>query len=124
MKHRLTPFLALAAIVALPAVASASEGIMPRDTDSVRTTASTQALIYPDIPAKKTFDDHYAVLVPIAGAVTASHQTALIVPHNNDASQRLASAEISYLASECPAVLSHPAEHTAMLDHFCQNGRA
>ena len=124
MKHRLTPFLALAAIVALPAVASASEGIAPRDTDSVRPVVSTQALIYPDIPAKKTLDDHYAVLVPIAGAVSASQQTAAIVPNNNDASQRLASAEITYLASECPAVLSHPAEHKAVLDRFCQNGRA
>ena len=105
MKHRLTALFALTAMVAMPALASAA------------------TLIYPDIPAKVSMDDHLAVVVPLASAVTAPHKTALIVPRDGDASQRLASAEITYLASECPAVLSHPADHTAVLDRFCQNGR-
>ena len=85
--------------------------------------ASAAPLIYPDIPAKVSKDDHYAVLVPLAGAVTAPHKTALVVPRDGDAAQRLASADITYLASECPAVMSHPADHTALLDRFCQTGR-
>ena len=152
MKHRLTALLALTAVVATPALASAATLIYPDIPAKVSmddhlavvvplataATASHQMaavvptsligpggrLIYPDIPAKVSMDDHMAVVTPLATTATASHQTAAIVPRNGDASQRLASAEITYLASECPAVLSHPAEHTAVLDSFCQNGRA
>jgi hypothetical protein len=106
MKHRLTAFIALGAIVAMPALASAA------------------TLIYPDIPAKVSMDDHLAVVVPLATAATAPQSTAqVIVPRNGDASESLASAEVTYLASECPAVMSRPADHTALLDRFCQTGR-
>ena len=105
MKTRVTALLALSAIVALPAIASAA------------------TLIYPDIPAKVSMDDHLAVVVPLATAAIAPHSTALIVPRNGDASERLANAETTYLTSECPAVLSHPADHTAMLERYCQDSR-
>jgi hypothetical protein len=106
MKHRLTALFALAVVVAAP------------------TLASAETLIYPDIPARVSMDDHLAVVVPRTAPAIAPHTTAqVIVPRNGDASQRLASAEITYLASECPAVLSHPADHTKVLDRFCQDGR-
>ena len=106
MKHRLTALLALTAVVAMPALASAA------------------TLIYPDIPAKVSMDDHLAVVVPLASTVTAPRETAqVIVPINGDTAQKLASAEITYLASECPAVMSHPADHTKVLDRFCQDAR-
>ena len=146
MKHHLTPFIALAAIVAVPAaalaspnldftvipppgvtlqtrVASTSEITVPRDADTAKALASARPLIYPDIPAKETMDDHMAVLTPLPGAVAAPRTTALIVPRNGDAAEALASAETTYLASECPAALSHPADHSALLDRFCQTGR-
>ncbi len=104
MKHRLTIPLAFAAVLAMPALAAA------------------EPLIYPDLPAKVSMDDHLAVVVPLATAAIAPHTTALIVPRDGDASQTLASAEGTYLTSECPAVLSHPADHTAMLERYCQRG--
>ncbi len=110
MKTRLTALLALTAVVALPALASA------------------EPLIYPDIPAKMTMDDHLAVMVPLASTATkttaAHNKTAVIVPKNGDASEALAGAETTYLTSECPAALSRPADHSAMLDRFCQDGHA
>ena len=106
MKHCLTALFALTAMVAMPALASAA------------------TLIYPDIPAKVSMDDHLAVVVPLATAAVAPRSTALIVPRDGDASERLANAETTYLTSECPAVLSHPADHSAMLERYCQDGRA
>ncbi len=140
MKHSLTALAALTAVVALPTLAIASPDLdftvapppgvhlqvtanAPQAVVAAPALASAATLIYPDIPAKVTMDDHMAVLVPLKGAVTKTHEAAIIVPQNGDPSQKLASAEITYLASECPAVLSHPADHTAVLARFCQNGR-
>jgi hypothetical protein len=106
MKRRLTALLALTAVVAMPALASAA------------------TLIYPDIPAKVSMDDHLAVVVPLASAAIAPHSTALIVPRDADAAEALASAETTYLNSECPAVLSHPADHSSLIERYCQDGRA
>ncbi len=103
MKHRLTALIALAAVVAVPTLASAAE-----------------PLIYPDIPAKVSMDDHLAVIVPRATAATAQHATAVIVPRNGDPAEADANAEHIYLTSECPSVLSHPGDYSSMLKRFCQ----
>ncbi len=128
MKHRLTALAALAAIVAVPAVAFASPNldftVNPPPGAHLATLASARPLIYPDIPAKMTMDDHMAVLTPLATGVTAPHATALIVPRDGDAAQSLASAETTYLTGMCPSVMAHPGDHTAMLNRYCQDARA
>ncbi len=128
MKHSLTALAALAAVVALPALAFASPNldftVAPPGASPSQTLASAQPLIYPDIPAKVTRDDHLAVVTPLATAVPTPRDTALIVPRNGDPSEALASAEGTYLASECPSVMAHPGDHTALLDRFCQDKRS
>jgi len=96
MKHRLTAVFALAAFVAAPAIASAAPLIYPDIPAKVSmddhmavvvpasTIASAAPLIYPDIPAKVSMDDHMAVVVPLASAMTASHKTALVEKSNSD----------------------------------------
>ena len=62
MKHRLTALFALAAVVAAPTIATAAP------------------LIYPDIPAKVSMDDHMAVVTPLTTTAAAAHQMAAVVP--------------------------------------------
>ena len=54
----------------------------------------------------------------------ASGTTSIVVPHNSDASQALFSADLTYLVSRCPNVLSHPGAHSQMLNRFCADSHS
>ncbi len=109
MKFRLTTLALLAAIVAVPSVASAA---------SIHGNAMQQKSA--SVPGTPNVTLDYDLMSSLLFAPSGKS----IVPQNSDPAQALASADSTYLLSMCPTVMAHPGDHTALLNRFCQVKRS